>query len=249
VDLCDAAYQALLGNLVLLKEDRESLRSRGLSDAEIDERGYRSMPADRSRRRMVARRVAETLGQVDLLRVPGFFVDRSGMLSVAGAPGIVIPVRRLDRLLLALKVRASQSIPGHSRYSYVSSTRYGGPGPGAPVHVPLVRSEDRSVVRVTEGELKADVATVLSGIHTFSVAGVGNWRPIVQVLRQVRPQCVRIAYDADLDDNPDVARARHLLIQALASEGFYLEIEVWKKIAKGIDDALLLKCPIRVVAA
>jgi hypothetical protein len=43
-DLLHRAYSALLAGLQLSKAHREALQGRGLSDAEIDPRGYRSLP-------------------------------------------------------------------------------------------------------------------------------------------------------------------------------------------------------------
>jgi hypothetical protein len=43
------------------------------------------------------------------------------------------------------------------------------------------------VIRMTEGELKADVATVLTGILTLSIPGVSAWRAVIRVLEQLQP--------------------------------------------------------------
>ena len=73
-------------------------------------------------------------------------------VSLAGPAGLLIPVRDVRRLIVALKVRVDEPIGG-TKYPYVSSKGYGGPGPGSPVHVPLF-SGDTTTVRMTEGELR-----------------------------------------------------------------------------------------------
>ena len=79
--------------------------------------------------------------------------------------------RDLQTRIIALKVRADGG--DGPRYSSVSSYNHGGAGAGAHVHVPVFDG-DCTIVRVTEGELKADVATVLSGILTLGLPGVTN---------------------------------------------------------------------------
>src|SRR5208337_3045149 len=69
VDLCARAYLLLLENLVLSEEHREDLHRRGLDDADIAKRNYRSLRnIDRGR---VARSVHSQLGK-GVLGVPGF---------------------------------------------------------------------------------------------------------------------------------------------------------------------------------
>jgi hypothetical protein len=92
---------------------------------------------------------------------------------------------------------------------------------------------------VTEGELKANVATALSGIVTVSVPGVSAWRGALPVLRTLRPERVLLAFDADGATNAHVARATDATAEALSREGWGVAIEVWDdERAKGIDDAL-----------
>jgi hypothetical protein len=79
----------------------------------------------------------------------------------------------------------------------LSSTKYGGPGPGSQVHVPLHDELDLSVVRLTEGELKADVATALAGMLTVSTPGVSSWRAALEVARSLGSGVVHLAFDAD----------------------------------------------------
>jgi len=109
-------------------------------------------------------------------------------------------------------------------------------------HVP------RDTVRVTEGELKADVATNLSGILTVSVPGVSAWRGVIPVLAGLAPRTVHLAFDADAATNPLVARAAEATAKAVALEGYDVLLEGWDRmLAKGIDDALVAELPIQLV--
>ena len=56
---------------------------------------------------------------------------------------------------------------GGPKYSYLSSTKYGGPGPGTPPHFPLGITAPVEILRLTEGPLKADIAYVRSGLPTI----------------------------------------------------------------------------------
>ena len=76
------------------------------------------------------------------------------------------------------------------------------------------------LIRVTEGELKADVATALSDIFTISVPGVGAWRTALPILRTLKPKEVRLAFDSDCIRNPNVARAIQSAASAFMKEGF-----------------------------
>jgi DNA primase len=169
-------YQALLAQLPLSQAHREQLRGRGLPDDRIDRGGYGTMPRDGRTCARVAAQLAEHFGGA-LLTVPGIIGrERDGRrwLTLAGGAGLLVPCRDLAGRIVALKVRRDD--PGGRRcYLYLSS-RPDGAGPGAPVHVPLGITAPAAVVRVTEGELKADVSYLLSEIPTISAPGASSWR-------------------------------------------------------------------------
>lgn len=230
-------YTDLLLLLALSPQHRDNLRRRGLSDAEIEARQYRTLPA--GGRAELAKRLAEKYGDL-LLRVPGFYVREDGEMrswALAGAVGILIPVRNAAGYIVGLKVRADAPADG-PRYTWISSSKHGGPGPGNRIHWPLF-SGDTKLVRITEGELKADVATALSGILTLSVPGVSSWRQVLPLLKDCRASVVRLAFDADARENRNVARALERTAQALVGEGYAVEVETWDPaVGKGIDDVL-----------
>jgi Domain of unknown function (DUF3854) len=95
------------------------------------------------------------------------------------------------------------------------------------------------LVRLTEGELKADVVQVLTRLPTVSIPGVGNWRPALAVLKALCCKTIRLAFDADAWNNPDVARAMSACADALADAGFAVELERWDAAdGKRLDDLL-----------
>jgi Domain of unknown function (DUF3854)/Domain of unknown function (DUF927) len=233
-------YAALLAGLPLSNAHRDALRGRGFSNEEIDRRGYRTLFV--KGRARLARQLRERFGD-DLLTVPGFFFKPGDeglpFLSIAGAAGLLIPVRDLAGQIIALKVRTDTPRPGAPRYFYLSSVKYGGPGPGSPAHVPLGVQAPAEVGRLTEGELKADLATVLSGLPSISAPGATNWRAALDVLQALSCRIVRLAFDADTLDNAHVARALVDCCEAAATAGLAVEMERWiKEDGKGIDDLL-----------
>jgi len=244
-DTLDKVYRALLQELGLSAAHKEELRRRGLNDNEIIRREYRTLTG--SGRSKLAKYLVEKFGPNTCKKVPGLFIKQGGRSpywTLAGAPGIVIPLRDLEGRIVALKVRADK--PGNGpKYSYITSSgRTGavqdGPSPMPIVHLPVHKNSSRAVrVRLTEGELKADIATAISGDLTISIPGVSIWRPAVPVLKKLAPEKVILSFDADARKNYNVARALQNTAIALQTEGFAVELETWpEEWGKGIDDVL-----------
>ncbi len=230
-DTLHAVYSALLAALQLTATHRDNLRDRGLTDDEIDRRGYRTLPV--RGRAALACALRERFGD-KLLSVPGFIVkegERGPYVTIAGAARLLVPV---------CDVAGRDDGGNGPRYTYVSSTVQGGPGPGSPVHVSMGVTGPCQYVRVTEGEFKADVATVRSGLPTVSIPGAGNWGPVLPVLRELGAQTARLALDMDARDKPPVARA-------LAAAGIAVELERWPAEHKGIDDALAAGATVEIL--
>jgi len=231
LDKRDAAYRLLLDTLPLSPDHREALRRRGLTDEEIDVARYRTLP---SYRRSVVRKVADALGE-DFTTVPGFIEDERTR-RIAAPNGLVVPVRDTAGRVVALKIRPDKPGSG-GKYRYLSSVKYGGPGPGSPAHVPVGVAAPCDVVRITEGELKADVATRLSGVPTVAFPGVGSWLSVLPMLQALVTKTVRVAFDADADKNKTVAKALLECVSALPAHGYAVELERWSiEAGKGIDD-------------
>jgi hypothetical protein len=157
-------YQALLESCALSALHRQALLERGLSNEEIQLRQYRSH-AISSRSHLIQKLEAQFTAET-LLEVPGFYL-LGGRLRLAGSEGLLIPCRDLMGRIIGVMVRSDS--PGDSRYRWLSlpsSKRVEG-AVGARselnAHAPLF-SGPRAVVRLTEGHLKADVATALSAM-------------------------------------------------------------------------------------
>jgi hypothetical protein len=245
-DTLHSVYSDLLARLTLTPSHRENLRGRGLSDEEIDRRGYRTLPAQG--RSHIAADLRERFGD-GVLCVPGIVTrEREGRryVTIAGAAGLLVPIRDVPQRIIALMVRRDDG-GDRPRYTYLSSRKDGGPGPGSPCHLPLGVTGPCPTVRITEGALKADIAHSLTGLPTVGLPGAGNWRPVLPVLRDLIVQTVRLALDADAVDKAPVARALGALAEGLAVEGYGIELESWPPPHKGIDDALAAGAAVKVL--
>lgn len=225
-DARHAAYSALLNLLDLSPAHRDDLRRRGMPEADITRRGYRTLP-ERDRARL-ARALEERFGREACLRVPGLHLKTEkarSWLSVGGMPGLLIPVRDAKGRIVALSIRPDEPGDG-GKYRFLSSAGHGGPGPGAPVHVPL-DGRTRTVVAVVEGALKADVVTALWDVPAIGLPGVGAWRRMFPVLRELGCERVRLLFDADARSNPAVGRSLQAAWTALKSHGIPAEVGRW----------------------
>jgi len=236
----DRVYRALIARLGISGDDTRKLRERGLPGHAIESGGYASLPASEGERAAVVRDLSRSLGAHYLLDVPGFY-KRNGSKDVrlAGSPGLLIPVRDDEQRVVACLIRVDTVSDGGGKYRWLSAPpETVGCGPGLCVHVPI-HDGPHDVVRITEGPLKADIATTLSGTLTMGLPGVGAWKLALPSLRRLGARRVLIAFDADARTNPHVARPLSRIATALEQERYEVAIELWPASAgKGIDDVL-----------
>ena len=231
----DKVYRTLLGAADLSDEHRDQLIQRGLSNEAIGDKLYRSV--SQSTRKTVVRQLRKDFSDEVLLTVPGFYMRRE-RLALGGDHGLWMPVANVSGSVVAIKVRRDEAEDG-ARYRYLSSKQHGGPGPGAQVHVPLGYSRETRRVRLTEGELKADVATALTGVLTLGKPGVSSGGAL-PVLHSLGVETVVMADDADGWTNGHVAGAIKRSVEGLREAGYAVEMETWAlEAAKGIDDLLV----------
>jgi len=238
-----AVYGRLLEKLSLSREHREHLTQvRGMSREEISRRGYKSLPKRGKAR--IAKRLLEEFGEDVLRTIPGFCINSNGKgkyPTISGSSGILLPIRDTKGRIVAFQVKADDTTGG--KYKWISSKgREGGTGSGAPAHLARPRRKESSTLFITEGTLKADTASGILGADVISTPGVGNWRSggVPQMVKELKPKVVAIAYDADLKENENVSRQREALAGALQSLGVPVFDAEWEESqGKGIDDLLL----------
>lgn len=223
-DVLNEVYKELLREFSLHDPHRRNLLERGLSDGEINRRGYGSLSG--KKRWESATRIVEKYGKEVCLGVPGLLLkngESQSYWTVSGMPGILIPVRDMQERIIALKIRLDE--PNDSgKYRYLSSKLHGGPGAGTHVHIPLYAEEIGAIVQVTEGELKADIATALQQQLTLSIPGVASWRMALPILKILSPQTVSIAFDSDAKTNVTVANCLEQFAWEIRRQGYGLQI-------------------------
>jgi len=243
----DRVYQAFLSCLHLLPEHKEDLLRRGLSEEEIKRNSYKSVPTPMERWR-VCRELK--LKGYDLAGIPGFYQARgrcSGHYywTFKAQPGYFIPVCNSEGRIQALQVRLDKP-DGYGKYRFFSTpNKSGGSSSGAPCHVAQPEKLRDCRVWVTEGPLKAAIASRHLGSVFIGVPGAGNWRPAVESIQKLGAREVVIAYDHDKKSNNAVRRAERELKVDLERKGIRVFIASWNQ-EKGIDDALVSGCEITV---
>lgn len=235
VDQRDAVYRALLAACPLSAPHRAQLLARGLSPAALRTAGYGSWGGGFGRDI-----TAQLLDRgLSLAGVPGFAQDTAGGWWIRAMPGLLIPVRDPAGRIQGCQIRADEA--GTRRYRWLSSAgKPAGPSPGSPAH--CAGFHDAGPDRwlwVTEGPLKADVASALLGAPVIGVTGVTAWRRALPAIRAVRPGVMILAFDQDADPTTRAAVSRNLagLADALARLELPVLTAQWQG-AKGLDDVL-----------
>lgn len=234
----DAFYRALLGHLRLWDMDLAALQRRGLSEQAITRGLYRTLPA--GGREELARAMAHLdPSPLGVPSVPGLV--RTDRVRVVGPPGLLIPVCDPEGRIVAIKIRLRTD--DGPRYVSLSSRFHGGASAEAALHVPVraksLLDAGADVLIVTEGELKADVITELSGTPCVSVPGVGAWRlALAAVDRWATPGGVILAFDMDRFTSPAVDKAHRALCEALLARDRRVRSARWDRRHKGLDDHL-----------
>lgn len=244
---CDLAYRTVLASLRLDDVEIESLQRRGLDRASIALNGYRTLPD--TGRAALARAVIREIGEDAAACVPGIAWRQDGgrgWWTFAGWSGLLVPVRDADGCIGALKVRRRDPVEdGSRRYVYITSSTRGGASARAGLHVPLavraMRDEGAERLVITEGELKADVATYLLGEPVVGLPGVAAFSVAVELAAAWKPRQVVVALDMDAATNLIVARGTRALVELLRGDGHSVQLWRWSRRWKGLDDMLAAK--------
>ncbi len=234
----------LLALCPLCDEHRALLKNptHGLDDWQVSL--YGTLPVDPTARRAIIEPLIDKYGTGTLLRVPGFFEDE-GRIALVPFAGVIVPCRDLQGRITAFQVRSDKP-NADPRYLSLSSTSFGGPGPGSPPHLAQPRDlRDPHTVVTVEGIKKADMIAERMGCFAISINGVGAWRAAEDALDALAARgvdtCI-IALDRDVKPTAieNVERSRQRLAAAAVARGYGARIASWDKdVAKGPDDLLV----------
>ncbi len=242
IEIKDAVYQAFLQKLVLYQKHRENLLKRGLSNDVIDNKEYKSTLTYDS-----------TEGVCYLLQkegyplkgVPGFY-EKDGKWVFMTLPGFLIPVRDVKGRIQAMQIRVDEEVLKKKgdlqKYLWHSSAgKTNGVSSGSPVHIVMPNKPiQNNTVYITEGPLKADIASYLLEVPFIGIAGVGMYKQAVDVAVNMGVKTAPILFDMDKLENIHVKNAESKLIQELSAQKIKAFPITWNaKIGKGIDDVLV----------
>lgn len=228
-EILNKVNRRLLDHLPITPEHNRQLIARGLTPEQICEYGYKSLPL--KGRHSIVSSLAQIFGCQNLLKVPGFVIktDKLGQeyLTIAGSPGLLIPVRNLHGQIIAIQVRLDDKCEG-GKYRWLSSkTRYhAGPGSGCPVHIPRFEG-NQAVIRLTEGPLKADVSSAISGVHTLAIPGATIFGDIISIVKKIGPNRVDLAFDKDAKTNRHVCGGLSRLSKLLSRNEIEWGVVTW----------------------
>lgn len=275
----DCIYKALLSELKLDDNHRKDLHRRGLTDKEISELGYKTYSNDDLTTMEVLRSgIGKKIclyaknGEKNNSHVPGFYdLDTNEPHLVPlknNDSGYLIPVRDMQERISGFQVRYDNGVK--PKYGWLSSsskeTGVGVDGnycnniqhSGKWNEARMRYSGFPKVIGITEGALKADIASVLydklfpeEDYHLFlGLTGITNQKRLPDELKKLKElglKEVHIFTDMDYITNPNVQKAVNKLKRCIASCGLKYVFKEWPTEHKGIDDYLLSEYKKRIL--
>ena len=195
-------YYDMLQMLPLNNTHFNDLIKRGLSMKNIQNFLYKSVPANEYERREIIKKLS---AQHDLSGIPGFY-RKYGEWKIYEPPygGYFVPVCNKDGYIQGLQIRLDVD---DDRYRWFSTNEYPeGTGVSSWVHVVGDISSDTAYL--TEGALKAEVTSVLSGGSLLiAIAVVNAVNCLSDTLNQLNVKKVYEMFDMDKQVNHRVKEA------------------------------------------
>lgn len=238
----------LFGMLSLTPSHRAHLRSakRGLTDEQIKKLGFKSTPPP-----FMCRSITERLLKqgCTVQGVPGFYLDDNGRWTVkfySRLSGIIIPAVGIDglihgaQILLDTPIKDKDDPPDKAGTKYVwfsSSNRKMGVTSGSPVH--FVGNPFARTIYVTEGLLKADIASSLMNRSFAATAGAGNVAqldPLFALLAANGTELIIEADDIDKYSNKMTSNGASKIYLMAKKYGMDCRRLTWNPNYKGVDD-------------
>ena len=236
-DTMHQTYSMLLSMLSLATPHKNQLLSRGLTEGQIADFKYKSVPAF-GRRRLCGKLLDSGCS---LEGVPGFFKENGVWDVKLKAPGIIIPVCGIDGKIAGIQIRLCKPV-NNRKYIWLSSPGLdSGASSGAPIH--FVGDPAAKRVYVTDGALKGTVAHVLSRFTFVCLPGVKNLSGLDDLLSCLIANGTTDALEAfNLNKLTDekAGESASSLREKLFAHGFNVTSAVWgDKSLESVDDYFL----------
>lgn len=242
-------YTAVLNRLSLSGERCLKLEARGLDLKAIERGGYRDTPT-----RDECDSIARLIEPLGLDGVPGFYF-RGGRWRLIGChAGTIVPYRDTEGRIRGLSYRLDTPLE-KTKYLWMSSDPERTFDDGAqrfprgtkltpPLHFAGAQKLNSArEILLTEGALKADVASHLLDVPIIGAAGVSQWGDgFARHFKRRFPKArATICYDSDWRTNPHVKHALENLMADLRDAGVRYVVRSWPDYpeCKGIDDLAL----------
>ena len=261
IGIRDFAYRELLKSSTLSEKHRANLRKRGLTDEEIDSTMFKTLPCIGIK--TIAEKCIVDSGISQIITdkkwgIPGFYWDEKDgcyMFLRRKAPMLVPVVNREGKISMFelrsndlpknASERAKEKFTRYKRFSS-SEEKYGvSTSGGDSIHHAGFDFESETtpkVVTLTEGALKATVASILAGNKPFiALLGVQNQSQLPDECRWLKEhgtERINIAFDMDYKTNEVVKQALNDAIQTILAAGLTVNHQPWPPEYKGVDDYL-----------
>lgn len=247
IEVRDKVYDALLKKLVLAPRHFDDLLDRGMPGDYINEKGYKSTPGRESTEGIAFWLAKEGY---PLENIPGFYKNKQGKWDLVTIPGFYIPVKDELGRVQGLQIRVNNEYLGYinrrypdtklRKYMWLSSVaKKDGCSSGSPVHIANTYSKNFQRIGITEGPIKADIASFYTGIPVMGIAGTGLFRAAAQTAKDLKNNESLIFYDSDKKFNINVKEHEKALLEELKNYGIKGITYSWDlDLGKGIDDVL-----------
>jgi|ERR1043166_321257 hypothetical protein len=268
IEIRNAVYEELIQRSPAVKyysqliDGPGGLLSRGLHERAIQ--NYGALPRTQKERAGLARilkkfvlvrfpKYAVRNAQSGMLGVPGFWLDESAVIQLGNPrdynmPSLIIPYRDDKGRIQGCQLRHHKNDVSVSekKYRWLSSPLpFRGASAGTPLHFTFGSRDLRpgGTVVVTEGALKADTLMSLKPkARVIAASGVSCSHG--EIISAVRRYNALIAFDADYETNPAVARQLARLVAAREQDVAAQQLSASTRVLcwrgfKGIDDAVL----------
>jgi hypothetical protein len=260
-----------LSGSALSENHYANLLSRGLDKNSIINLGCFSIPGNTkitystyqcSLRTAITNELLKSFTPETLIRVPGFrkvevkgkktyitfkntMKDKNSN-SYVDIDGFFIPYEDYLGRLVGMQYRLTTKLLDDKgkpiRYLWYASKNNSCSSP-IDYHIPNIINTDDAIL-VTEGALKAKIASEKLGIRSLAEAGVSNYRRLIKELQLIekhenKKYKIILALDMDKYTNIDVATAEISTVSMLKSLGYSVALLEWNIAeGKGVDDKL-----------
>lgn len=258
IDVRDKAYRYLLKSLTLSRKHFEDLINRGLSKEEIEEGMYKTVPVIGLN--TLAYDAFYNSGafydfKARKYGIPGFYDLRDEPQLVKRKNGYFVPVRDRQGRISSMQIRydnlpndaTQEQKDSYHKYAwYSSSEKDTGCSVSGCENIHFAGKWDKipKQINLTEGVLKADIASSLSKTPFIGLGGVSNLGGLCFELMQLKDlgtEKINICIDMDYRDKKEVAAALDNIKETIERAGLSWSLITWPETYKGIDDFLLAK--------